>query len=117
MAPHMLTYGSFPRSPTDAWCRNLKGDEVNTHGEFLSTVQERKEQLGNIAMENSEKSLGMVRNKYNQDRKESNIKRESKVMLKVNARTEALDPRFEGPYEVIDRKGHEVKVRRRKKIK
>ena len=27
MASHMLTYGSLPRSPTDAWCRNLKGDE------------------------------------------------------------------------------------------
>ena len=27
MAPHMLTYGRVPRSPTDAWCRNPKGDE------------------------------------------------------------------------------------------
>ena len=68
-------------------------------------------------MENSEKNLGMVRNKYNQDRKESNIERGSKVMLKVNARTNALEPRFEGPYEVIDRKGPDVKLRRRKKIK
>ena len=38
-------------------------------------------------------------------------------MLKVSARSDALEPRFEGPYEVLDRRGPDVKLKRQRKIK
>ena len=38
-------------------------------------------------------------------------------MLKIGARGDALEPRFEGSYEVIDRRGPDVKLKRQRKIK
>ena len=117
IAPCRLTYGRLPRSPTDVWCRNMRDDEVNTHGEFLRTLQRKKEELECIAKENSERHLDRVRTKYNQEKEESSIERGSRVMLKVSARSDALEPRFEGPYEVLDRRGPDVKLKRQRKIK
>ena len=103
MRRHGAQDGKFHLS----WCRNMRSDEVNTHGEFLSTLQRKKEELECIASGNSERHLEKVRTKYNQAKEESSIERESRVMLKIGARGDALEPRFEGPYDVIDSTGQQ----------
>ena len=77
-APHMLTYGRLPKSPTDAWCRNLKGDDVNSHGEYLGTLKKKKEELQIMAKENSDINLERVRTRHNQGKIESNIEKGAK---------------------------------------
>ena len=59
---------------------------------------------------NSERNLEKVRERYNEGKKEANIKRGDRVLLKKSAR-EPLDPRFEGLYEVLEARGPNLKLK------
>ena len=64
-----------------------------------------------IAQENIARSLERARELRNKGRVELSVAKRDMVMARNNARHDSLDPRFYGPYEVMDRKGPDVKIR------
>ena len=43
VSSHMLTYGREPPCPIDAWCKVLKGEEVNSHSEHLELLNANRQ--------------------------------------------------------------------------
>ena len=109
--PHLLTFGRGPSSPLDLWCKHLNEGETNTHGEYLTTLKQKKTELARIASGNIETNLQKARDRYNANKTESNIARGDKVMLRRNKTEDSLAPRFAGPFEVLQRNGPNVKLR------
>ena len=111
VSPLMLTYGRQPRSPIDTWCKSLDATSRNSHGEFLRELRIKQAQLNEIARENIERSLGRARERINEKRVTSKIQKRGQVMLRNETRQDSLDPRYNGPFEVLDRKGPDVKLK------
>ena len=111
ISPFMITYGRQPRSPVDAWCRGLELGKRNSHGEYVDSLKNKQAEMNAIAQENIARSLERARELRNKGRVESIVAKGDMVMVRNNARHDSLDPRFYGPYEVMDRKGPDVKIR------
>ena len=111
LSPHLLTFGREPLSPLDSWCKHLKEEESNTHGEYLAKLKQKRAELRDIARENIEANLRSARNRYNTSRTASDTSKGDRVMIKRNQAKDSLSPRFDGPFDVLERKGPNVKLR------
>ena len=107
LSPHLLTFGREPHSPLDAWCSNLSEGGRNSHEEYLETLEKKKEELESIARSRIERNLSKARQRYNSGKHEKG----DMVMLKRSLVQDALSPRYDGPFQVIKRRGPDVKVR------
>ena len=117
ISPHLLHLGREPRSPLDAWCTHIHKGERNNHGEYLEALRRKRSELRSIAQENITKNLGKARARYNQGKRESDIAAGEQVMLKSGQLKDSLSPRYTGPYEVVERRGPDVKVRLKRRDK
>ena len=117
LSPHLLTFGREPLSPLDAWCEHMRPGEANTHGEYLEELRRKKVELENIARENIDANLTKARSRYNAGKTVSNIENGDKVMVRRNKTQDSLSPRFDGPFEVLQRRGPDVRLRLRSKDK
>ena len=89
----MFTYGKQPRSSIDSWCRGMKPNERNSHGEYLDALQRKKSELNVLAKEIlGEVSKGLDRVSSGGHR------RKGLVVVRNNERHESLDPRYDGPF-------------------
>ena len=71
--PFLLSYGSQPRSPIDAWCRGMGSNERNLHGEYLDALQRKQVELNALAKENIERNLERSRQRQNERRVSSGV--------------------------------------------
>ena len=110
LSPQLLTFGREPRSPLDSWCDHLKADEQNSHNEYLQSLTKKAEELRSIAQMNIERNLANARERYNEGKVSANVKRGDRVMLKRNMVQDALAPRYDEPFEVLDRSGPDIKL-------
>ena len=117
ISPHLLHLGREPRSPLDAWCTRIHEGERNNHGEYQEALRRKRSELRSIAQENITKNLGKARARYNQGKRESDIAAGDQVMLKSGQLKDSLSPRYTGPYEVVERRGPDVKVRLKRRDK
>ena len=111
VSPHMLTYGREPPCPIDAWCKVLKGEEVNSHSEHLELLKRKQAEIETIARENADRNLQTARERYNKDRAESQVVAGDFIFLKRQARVDSLTPKFDGPYQILVRREANVKLR------
>ena len=111
ISPHMLTFGREPQSPLDSWCHHLGESQINSHGEHLTSLKKKQVELREIAMDNIRENLSRARRRYNQGKAESPICQGDVVMLRRNTISDGLTEKFNGPYEVLGRRGPDVKVR------
>ena len=70
-----------------------------------------------MARESIEQTLAKSREGVKERRTETQVGKGDMVMLWNCARHDALDPRNDGPYEVLDKKGPDVKIRIRKQAR
>ena len=110
LSPQLLTFGREPLSPIDAWCMDLNELEMNSHEEYLRALKGKKEELTRIAQENIEKNLAKARQRFNSGKSSMEIDEGDRVMLKRSMVQYSLSPRYDGPFEVLDRRGPNVKV-------
>ena len=111
ISPHMLAFGREPLSPLDSWCKHLRDGETNTHGEYLATLKPNRAELEEIAEENIKTNLQRERERYNASKTTSDINEGDRVMLRRNKMEYSLSPKFDGPFDVLWRKGPNVKLR------
>ena len=111
VSPHMLTFGREPRCPLEAWCRELKVGETNTHFEHLEALTRKQDELRDIAKENADRTLRNARERHNRDRVESQAEVGDYVFLKRQSRTDSLSPKFDGPFRTLARRAGNVKLR------
>ena len=113
MSPQELTYGRTLRSPLEAQIDNMQGAEEGEipHYSRLGKLVRRREQLEAIAREENEKSRIRAKKFYDRKSHSRSTTTGDWVMIRREARKDALDLHFEGPFEVIQRKGPNVKVR------
>ena len=117
VSPFLLTYGRQPRSPIDAWCRGMEPNERNSHGEYLDLLQRKQAELNALARENIGRNLDRSRQRQNERRVSSGVTKGDFVMLRNDARHDSLDPRYDGPFEVTDRRGPDVKLDIRREVR
>ena len=108
LSPHILTYGREPRSPLDAWYDNLGSNETNSHEEYLQAS--KREELCGIAQENIDRNLVRVRDCYNLGKSGTDFNKGDKVVLKRNMVQDSLSAKYDGPFEVLERSGPDVKL-------
>ena len=89
----------------------LKGLERNPHWEYLEMLQRRNAELNTIAEDNIRKNLARSRQCHNGNRHDAGVENWDLVMLRNNATHDTLDAKYDGHFEVIDRKGPDVKLR------
>ena len=111
VSPHMLTFGREPHSPLESWCENLGGAQRNSHGEYLNALRNKQIELQDIARNNIERNLANVRNRRNEGKVEMLLKRGDKAMLKRNTIADSLTEKYSGPFEVLEKRGPDVKLR------
>ena len=70
----------------------------------------KQSELQIIARENTRQSKENARDRYNEGKRESTIRTGDQVLLRNNARKDSLEPRFLGPYLVLEHKGSIVKL-------
>ena len=114
VSPFELTYGRQPRSPVDMWCRNLSATCQNSHGEYLDCLKNTQSKLQALAKENIDRGLSAARESLNARRTCSTVQKGDYVMLRNCARHDALDPKYDGPFEVLARSGPDVKIKIRR---
>ena len=95
----------------------LGGGKTQSTRRILRWLQEEASRTECYRRENVARSLKRVRELRNKGRVRSNISKGDKVMLHNNARLDSLEPRYYGPYEVMDRTGPDVKIRIHKEVR
>ena len=111
ISPHMLTFSREPQCPLEAWCRELKVGETNTHSEHLEALIRKQDELRDIAKENADRNLRSARERHNRDRVESQAEVGDYVFLKRQSRTDSLSLKFDGPFLTLARRAGNVKLR------
>ena len=116
LSTHLFHFGREPASSLYLWCSNLGVSERKCQGEYLETLRMKRLELREIAIENSKRNLAEARRRYNANKKESDLGKGDRVMLRRSAIQDSLSPspRFSGPFEVLEIKGPDVKLQLRR---
>ena len=119
VSPHMLAFGRQPRSPIDALITTSKGSTSSDppNGQYLQRLLGKKEELIEIARRNHESSREIAKRNYDEGKQASDIARGDWVLIKKEQRTDSLDVKFEGPFEVLGRRGVVIQVARNQRKK
>ena len=110
ISPHLLTFGRQPRAPIDMLISSNETGTNSTDFEYLEILLEKKEALIEVARNNQADSRLVAKNWYDTDKRVSNINTGDLIMLKKEQRKDALDVKFEGPFEVRERRGVIVQI-------
>ena len=110
VSPHMLAFGRQPRAPIDMLITADNSDPPNS--QYLQRLVEKKEELIEIARRNHGDSRRVAKKNYDKSKKtsDSDITRGDWVLIKKEQRTNSLDVKFEGPFEVLERRGVIIKL-------
>ena len=110
VSPHMLAFGRQPRAPIDMLITADNSDPPNS--QYLQRLVEKKEELIEIARSNHGDSRRVAKKNYDKSKKtsDSDITRGDWVLIKKEQRTDSLDVKFEGPFEVLERRGVIIQV-------
>ena len=113
ISPHMLAFGRQPSSPIDMLITT--GNTTITESgmsasQYFQTVTKMKEELLELARENHDSSRSGAKIRYDKGKKQSDIAMGDWVMIRKEQRTDSLDIKFEGPFQVLERRGVIVQV-------
>ena len=101
----------------DAWCHGLEVGKCNSHGHYLDELKRKQAELNAIAEENVAHNLKKAREHCNKGRVSSYIRKGDTIMLRNDSKHDSLDPRYRGPYEVMDREGPNVQLHIQREVK
>ena len=104
VSPHMLAFGRQPRSPIDALITTSKESTSSDppSSEYFQRSLGKKEELIEIARINHESNRRVANRNYDEGKKASDITGGDWVLIKKEQRTDSLDVKFEGPFEVLE---------------
>ena len=77
----------------------------------MRALERKNEELHKIAEENIERGLAKVRDRRNLWKLEADLRKGDEVMFKRNRVQDSLSPRYDGPFEVLERSGPDVKLK------
>ena len=115
IAPHLLAFGRQPLAPLDARiARNKLGGTTSEEG-YVEELIKKKEELNAIAKRNQELQRAKVKDYYDQGKEVSDVAAGAQILLKREQRKSALEPKFDGPFRVIQRRGPILEAERSNK--
>ena len=109
-SPHMLCYGRQPTSPLDAGLRLRDSSRRESPQEYVDSLQKQRDELYQLVRENDRESQAKAKMQYDRSKKPATIKEGEHVFVRKGARSDGLEPMFEGPFKVLRRQGATVKV-------
>ena len=112
LSAHLLSTGRQPTSPIDAWIAAHKEGPAETHQQHVERLVKLKAELLEQAAENDRISKRKMQQKYDRGTRRTVISPGDYVFERNERHTDSLDPRFNGPYRVIGRRGADVKIDR-----
>ncbi len=115
VSPHQLYHGtdlqSFANSTLDRLELSHDTSDLSTHSDHLKFVRDEVNALSRIAADNLQHTREKVKEAYDKGKACSQLQKGDWVLLDDRRRGSALDPLYRGPYQIIHRRGVNVKLR------
>ena len=108
----LLMTGRLPVSPIDALIETLSLSVTDSHEHHLERLKERKDELNRIVRENDELSKVKRQSRYDKNARRAEIEPGDFILERNETRTDSLDVRYKGPFEVVARRGANLKIKR-----
>ena len=78
-------------------------DKVTGGG--IEELRAKREELYLVAKENDEASRKRAKENYDRSKKSSTISKGDYILLRKENRADSLDPKFDGPFRVLEHRG------------
>ena len=98
----LLHTGRQPTSPIDAWITSCKSKAPNTHQQYIEGLQELKKDLQDRARENDQRCKSRTQIRRNTGTRKLDINPGDYVLGRNERCSDSLDPRYNGPFLVVD---------------
>ena len=110
----LLMTGRQPLSPVDAILTEDCMGGLRVPQQHIEELKDTKRELQALARERDGISKERMRERYNMSARSSSIKPGDYVFERNETRADSLDPKFKGPFRVIERRGPNLKIERRR---
>ena len=110
----LLMTGRQPISPVDAMLATYGKGKTESYEQHLHSLTILKNELHDIARSNDETSKDKRQERTCVYRKQTQICPGDYVLERNEMRTDSLDLRYKGPFQVIDCRGHNIKINRQR---
>ena len=110
----LLNTGRQPTSPINAWIETHKGNTTGIHHQYLDSLVDLKKKLVDVAAENDQSSKLRMKERSEKDTRRERVRPGDYILERNEKRVDSLDPKFKGPFLVMECKGVNVKINRRR---
>ena len=104
--------GRQPLSPVDAWLTTHGSNTTASHEQHLEELTKLKGELHDIARANDYLSRMKRQERYDKGAKRNEIEAGDYVLERNESRTDSLDPKYKGPFQVMEHRGANLKIKR-----
>ena len=109
-SPQMLCFGRQPTSPVEASIEQHESGRMQSPSEYLNNLKKMREELFRLAREKDLESQGRAKRQYSKNKRNSPVRKGDLIFVRNETRSDGLEPKFDGPFKVLRRRGVTVKV-------
>ena len=111
----LLMFGRQPTSPIDATIAESQLERTPSVPEHVKSLQKLSAEIRALARQNDQQTRNERNNYHNKGTVVPRIERGDSILEKNETRKDALDPKFKGPYKVLDVRDTRVKIQKGRK--
>ena len=116
-SPQMLCFGRQPTSPVEASIEQHESGRMQSPSEYLNNLKKMREELFRLAREKDLESQGRAKRQYDKNKRNSPVREGDLIFVLNETRSDGLEPKFDGPFKVLRRRGVTVKVNVGRRVK